>query len=104
LEGERGSGRTRLGQSVAQFVSPERSVAILREDDFGNADDFVTAFELETDSADFAVIVANVDELADEVLEPLAAVMQARAGRGGIDATKRREPNSALGDRTLLRY
>lgn len=104
LEGERGSGRTRLGQSVAQFVSPERSVAILREDDLGSADDFVTAFELETDSADFAVIVANVDELADEVLEPLAAVMQARAGRGWIAATTSSERNSPLVDALVLPF
>ena len=104
LEGERGSGRTRLGQSVAQFVSPERSVAILREDDFTSADDFVAAFELETDSADFAVIVANVDELADEVLEPLAAVMQARAGRGWIAATTSSERNSPLVDALVLPF
>lgn len=104
LEGERGSGRTRLGQSVAQFVSPERSVAILREDDFGSADDFVAAFELETDYADFAVIVANVDELADDVLEPLAAVMQARAGRGWIAATTSSERNSPLVDALMLPF
>lgn len=104
LEGERGSGRTRLGQSVAQFVSPERSVTILREEHFGSADDFVAAFELETDSADFAVIVANVDELADEVLEPLAAVMQARAGRGWIAATTSSERNSPLVDALVLPF
>jgi sigma-54 dependent transcriptional regulator, acetoin dehydrogenase operon transcriptional activator AcoR len=104
LEGERGSGRTRLGQAVARFVSPERSVAILRADDFDTPDDFVAELEQETDAADFAVIVANVDELGDEVLEPLAAVLQACAGRGWIAATTSTERNSPLVDTLVLPF
>ena len=104
IEGERGSGRTRLGQSVAQFVTPERTIRILRAESFDTADRFVTEFEAETDGDDFAVIVANVDELADDVLEPLAAVMQSRAGRGWIAATTSTERNSPLVDMLVFPF
>ncbi|GAB3216606.1 sigma-54-dependent Fis family transcriptional regulator [Mycolicibacterium hippocampi] len=104
IEGERGSGRTRIGQSVAQFVTPERPVRILRAESFCSADDFVAELEAETDCTDFAVIIANVDELADDVLEPLAAVMQARAGRGWIAATTGAERNSPLVDMLVLPF
>ncbi|WP_327389818.1 sigma-54-dependent Fis family transcriptional regulator [Mycolicibacterium stellerae] len=104
IEGERGSGRTRLGQAVAQFVTPERTIRILRAESFETADDFVAEFEAETDSADFAVIVANVDELADDALEPLAAVLQTRAGRGWIAATTSTERSSPLVDMLVLPF
>ncbi|WP_029114609.1 sigma-54-dependent Fis family transcriptional regulator [Mycobacterium sp. URHB0044] len=104
IEGERGSGRTRLGQSVAQYVSPERTIRVLRAESFDTAEDFVAEFEAETDDDDFAVIVADVDGLADEVLEPLAAVMQTRAGRGWIAATTSTERNSPLVDMLVLPF
>ncbi|MGE0218714.1 sigma-54-dependent Fis family transcriptional regulator [Mycolicibacterium sp.] len=96
IEGEHGSGRTRLGQAVAQFVTPERTVRVLRYETYGSADEFVADFEAETDGTDFAVIVANIDELPDDTLEPLAAVMQSRAGRGWVAATTNPERNSPL--------
>jgi transcriptional regulator of acetoin/glycerol metabolism len=104
IEGERGSGRTRLGQAVAQFISPERTVRILRAESFDTAEDFVAEFEAETDGDDFAVIVADVDDLADEALDPLAAVMQTRAGRGWIAATTSAERNSPLVDMLVLPF
>jgi transcriptional regulator of acetoin/glycerol metabolism len=87
IEGEAGSGRTRMGQAVAQHVSPERTVRVLRAEKCGSTDDFIGELEAETDGDDFAVVIANVDTLADEALEPLAAVLQTRAGRGWIAAT-----------------
>lgn len=104
IEGERGSGRTRLGKSVAHFVTPERNATILRAESFDSADDFVSAFEAATDQTDFAVIVANVDELDDATLEPLAAVMQSRAGRGWVAATTSTERNSPLVDMLVLPF
>ncbi len=84
IEGERGSGRTRLGQAVAQFVTPERTIRILRVESFTTAESFVAEVEAETDSDDFAVIVANVDELADDVLRTAGrrACRRARAAAG----------------------
>lgn len=104
IEGERGSGRRYLGYSVANFVTPERSIPVLHVADFDTPESFVAAFESETDAADFAVIVANVDELPDEVLDPLAAIMQTRAGRGWIAATTSTERNSPLVDMLVLPF
>jgi len=104
IEGERGSGRTRLGQSVAQFVTPERTIRILRAESFDSADDLVAEFEAETDWPDFAVIIANVDEFSDDALEPLAAVLQTRVGRGWIAATTSIERNSPLVDMLVLPF
>lgn len=104
IEGERGSGRTHLGHSVAHFVTPERPIPILHVDDFDTPESFVAAFEAETEDADFAVIVANVDELPDDVLDPLAAIMQTRAGRGWIAATTSTERNSPLVDMLMLPF
>lgn len=104
IEGERGSGRTRLGQAVAQFVSPERTIRVLRAESFDTAEAFVGEFEAETDGEDFAVIVANVDELPDDAFEPLAAVLQLRAGRGWIAATTSTDRNSPLVDMLIFPF
>jgi transcriptional regulator with AAA-type ATPase domain len=93
-----------LGQSVAHSVTPERSVTVLRAESFDTADDFVAAFEAETDSADFAVIVANVDDLDNDTLEPLASVLQTRAGRGWVAATTSTERRSPLVDMLVLPF
>lgn len=104
IEGERGSGRTYLGYSVVHFVTPERSIPVLHIDNFDTPESFVAAFESETDSADFAVIVSDVDELPDEVLNPMAAIMQTRAGRGWIAATTSTERDSQLVDLLMLPF
>lgn len=104
IEGETGTGRTRLGQSVAQFVTPERTVRILRPESFGSGEQLVTEFEAKTDSDDFAVVLANVDELPDTALEPLAAAMQSCAGRGWIAATMGTERRSPLVDLLVLPF
>jgi len=104
IQGEAGSGRTRLGQAVAQHVSPERTVRVFRHDDFGGAEDFVAELEAETESGDFAVVIANIDELDDHVLEPLAALLQTRAGHGWIAATMGVEARSPLVDILVLPF
>jgi transcriptional regulator of acetoin/glycerol metabolism len=104
IEGERGSGRTRLGQAVAQFVTPERAIRVLRAENFATAELFVAELEAETDCEDFAVVVANVDELADDALQPLATVMQTRVGRGWIAATTSTERNSPMVDMLVLPF
>lgn len=104
IEGERGSGRTRIGQAVVRFVTPGRRATILRAESFDTADAFVSAFEAETDVADFAVVVANVDEIDEAALEPLAAAMQSCAGRGWVAATTSTERNSPLVDTLILPF
>lgn len=104
IEGEPGSGRTRLGQSVAQFVTPERTVRILRRDSFATAEEFAAEFEAETADDDFAVIVADVDDLEEDILAPLAAHMQSCAGRGWIAATIGTERRSPPVDMLVLPF
>lgn len=104
IEGEMGSGRAKLGQSVAQFVTPERTVRILRVESFDDSEQLVAEFDAETDCDDFAIILSNVDELTEEVLEPLAASMQSCAGRGWIAATMGTERRSPLVDMLVLPF
>ena len=49
--------------------------------------DFISELVASTDDEDFAVLLADVECLPDEVLETLAAVLQSCAGRGWIAAT-----------------
>lgn len=104
IEGESGSGRSRLGHAVAQFVTPERTVRILRADCFDSIDHFVAEFDAETDGDDFAVVIADVDTLDDDALEPLAASMQSCAGRGWVAATMGTERRSPLVDMLVLPF
>ncbi len=104
LEGESGSGRSRLGQAVAQHVTPERTVRVLRAENFDTTDDFITELEAETDGDDFAVVVANVDQLPDDALDPLTGVLQRRAGRGWIAATTGSDSRSAQLDMLVLPF
>jgi transcriptional regulator of acetoin/glycerol metabolism len=104
LEGEGGSGRAKLGQAVAQHVAPERTVRVLRAHDFATAGDLVAELESITDDEDFAVVIANVDSLPSDALEPLAAVLQTRAGRGWVAATVGAATRSPLVDMLVLPF
>ena len=104
IEGEGGSGRAKLGQAVAQHVTPERTVRVMRIENFDTTDHFVAEVEAETDSDDFAVVLANVDGLLEEALEPLAAVLQTRAARGWIAATMGAATRSPLVDILVLPF
>ena len=104
LEGEGGSGRAKLGQAVAQHVAPERTVRVLRAHDFATAGDLVAELESITDDEDFAVVIANVDSLPSDSLEPLAAVLQTRAGRGWVAATVGVATRSPLVDMLVLPF
>jgi hypothetical protein len=87
IEGEGGSGRSKLAQAVAQHVTPERAIRTFRLENFDDTADFVAELEAETEADDFAVVIANVDDFPDEAFEPLSAILQTRAGRGWIAAT-----------------
>jgi transcriptional regulator of acetoin/glycerol metabolism len=104
IEGESGSGRSRLGQAVAQHVTPERTVRVLRAESFNTTDDFIAELEAETDGDDFAVVIANVDHLPEDALDPLTGVLQTRAGRGWIAATMGTESRSAQVDMLVLPF
>jgi transcriptional regulator of acetoin/glycerol metabolism len=104
LDGEPGSGRAKLAQAVGQHVSPERTVRVMRIDGFATAEGLVAELAGVTDDDDFAVVIADVDRLPDEVLEPLTAVLQSCAGRGWIAATMTSATRSPLVETLLLPF
>lgn len=66
--------------------------------------DFISELVASTDDEDFAVLLADVECLPDEVLETLAAVVQSCAGRGWIAATMNSANHSPLVEMLLLRF
>ena len=104
LDGESGSGRAKIAQAVAQHVNAEKMVRVLRIENFTGADDFVTELVAATDDVHFAVVIADVERLPDEVLETLAGVLQARAGRGWIAATLNSANHSPVVEMLLLPF
>jgi transcriptional regulator of acetoin/glycerol metabolism len=104
LDGEPGSGRAKIAQAVAQHVNADKMVRVLRIENFSGAEDFITELVASTDDDDFAVVLADVDCLPDEVLEMLAAVLPPRAGRGWIAATMNSANHKPLVEMLLLPF
>jgi hypothetical protein len=96
LEGEKGSGRARLAQAVGRYVKPGRTVRVMRAETFPNAARFVAELAAESGDEDFAVVIADVDDIDKDTLESITSMLAARAGRGWIAATKSSGPPSAL--------
>ena len=87
LEGEHGSGRAKLAKAVGEYVNPGRAVRVMRVENVSTAGRFVADLVSATDGDDFLLVLADVDAIDQEALEPIAAVLQSRAGRGWIAAT-----------------
>lgn len=104
LDGESGSGRAKIAQAVAQHVNAEKMVRVLRIENFTGADDFVSELVAATDDDHFAIVIADVQRLPDEVLETLAGVLQSCAGRGWIAATMNSANHSPLVEMLLLPF
>src|SRR6195256_84166 len=104
LDGESGSGRAKIAQAVAQHVNAEKMVRVLRIENFTGADDFVSELVAATDDDHFAIVIADVQRLSDEVLETLAGVLQSCAGRGWIAATMNSANHSPLVEMLLLPF
>ena len=104
LEGEKGSGRAKLAQAVGQYVKPGKNVRVLRSETFPTAARFVAELVTGSVDDDFALVLADVDDIADEVLEPVASVLQSRAGRGWIAATKSSVTHSQAIETLLLPF
>jgi len=95
LEGEKGSGRARLAQVVGQDVKPGRTVRVMRAETFPSAARLVAELAAESSDEDFAVVIADVDDIDTDALEAITSMLSARAGRGWIAATKSPGPPSA---------
>ena len=95
LEGEKGSGRARLAQAVGQDVKPGRTVRVMRAETFPSAARFVAELAAQTGDEDFALVIADVDDIDRDTLEAITSILATRAGRGWIAATSSGAPPSA---------
>ena len=87
LDGEPGSGRAKLAEMVARHIRPNRTVRVMRIGDhpgFGNS---IAALEEEVSKDDFDIVLTDIDELPEDMVEPISTLLQACAGRGWIAAT-----------------
>jgi transcriptional regulator of acetoin/glycerol metabolism len=87
LEGEKGSGRAKLAQAVAQYVHPIKTVRVMRAETFPTPALFVAEIAAQTDGDDFAVVISDVDCIDEGTLAAVVPVLQSRASRGWIAAT-----------------
>jgi transcriptional regulator of acetoin/glycerol metabolism len=95
LEGEKGSGRARLAQAVGQNVKPGRTVRVMRAETFSSATRLVAEVAAESSDEDFALVIADVDDIDKDTLEAITSILATRAGRGWIAATSSGAPASA---------
>lgn len=87
LEGEKGSGRARLAQSVGRDVKPDRTVRVIRAETASSAARFVAELATETGGDDFALVIADVDDIDPDTIEPIVSMLATRKDRGWIAAT-----------------
>jgi sigma-54 dependent transcriptional regulator, acetoin dehydrogenase operon transcriptional activator AcoR len=87
LEGEKGSGRAKLAQAVAQYVHPRKTVRVMRAETFPTPALFVAELVTQTDGDDFVVVISDVDCIAEGTLAAVVPVLRSRASRGWIAAT-----------------
>ena len=96
LEGEKGSGRARLAQAVGQYVKPGRTVRVMRAETFPSPAHFVAELATLSGDEDCMLVIADVDDIDSDTLEPIASLLASRADRGWIAATKSGGTPSAL--------
>ena len=95
LEGEKGSGRARLAQAVGQYVKPGRTVRVMRAETFPSPARLVAELAAESGDEDFALVIADVDDIDEDTLQAITSILATRAGRGWIAATSCGGPPSA---------
>ncbi|MFB8279598.1 sigma-54-dependent Fis family transcriptional regulator [Nocardia colli] len=104
LDGEKGSGRTRLARAVAAHVSADKMVRVLRTSEFADAEHMLSALSAETASNEFNVVITDLERLPTDVIEPLAEILQSCAGRGWIAATMNSATRAPAVDSLLLPF
>jgi transcriptional regulator of acetoin/glycerol metabolism len=95
LEGEKGSGRARLAQAVAQDVKPGRTARVLCAEMYPSAARFVADVAAESSDEDFALVIADVNDIDKDTLEAITSILATREGRGWLAATSSGAPPSA---------
>ena len=104
LDGEKGSGRAKLAQAVAHHVKLGKTVRVLRTEAIPTAALFLAELVAATDDDDFAVVIADVEGIAEEAIGPVASVLQSRAGRGWIALTMSSAGHSPTIETLLLPF
>lgn len=94
LEGESGSGRARLAQAVAQDLKPARTVRVMHAKAFPSAARLVADLAAESADEDFALVIADVDDIDEDTLDAITSILGTRVGRGWIAATRSSAPPS----------
>ncbi len=102
LDGESGSGRAKLAEMVAHHIHPERTIRILRLDRCRDIEEALIALETEIAKDDFDIVLTNIDELPEDLIEPVSTVLQSCAGRGWIAATMTSADPSPAAEAQLL--
>lgn len=87
LDGEPGSGRAKLAEMVAHHVRPDKTVRVLRAGRQESAEGMLALLETEVAKDDFDIVLTDIDQLPDDVVEPMSSLLQTCAGRGWIAAT-----------------
>jgi transcriptional regulator of acetoin/glycerol metabolism len=95
LEGEEGSGRARLAQAAAQDVKPDRTARVLRAEMYPSAARFVAELAAASSDEDFALVIADVNDIDKDTLEAMTSILATREGRGWLAATSSGAPPSA---------
>ena len=101
LEGEKGSGRAKLAQAVAQYVHPRKTVRVMRAETFPTPALFIAEIVTQTDGDDFAVVISDVDCIDEGTLAAVVPVLQSRSSRGWIAATLSSSTPSPMIERLL---
>ncbi|WP_228001908.1 sigma-54-dependent Fis family transcriptional regulator [Nocardia australiensis] len=104
LDGEPGSGRTKLAEMVAHHIRPDRTIRVLRIGGRTTAEYLLTALTSATAEDDFDIVLADIDRLSTEIVESLSTVLQSCAGRGWIAATMNSANHSAITEALLLPF
>ena len=73
--GRERSGRARLAQAVGQDVKPGRTVRVMRAETFPSAARLVAELAAESGDEDFALVIADVDDIDKDTLEAITSML-----------------------------
>ncbi|ORM27013.1 GAF domain-containing protein [Williamsia sp. 1135] len=105
MEGESGSGRSTLVKSAARKLAPATHLLVLTPRDFGDPERFLDLLSQELDSSDaFNVLLSDIDRLPEQLVDPVALLLQSVEGTGWVAATTNAQTQRPEVDATLLPF
>ena len=76
-------------------MKPGRTVRLIRAETFPSAARLVAELAALTGDEDFALVIADVDDIDTDTLDAITSILTTRTGRGWIAATSSGAPSSA---------